>query len=617
VTVVDTLDLPDLPDEISGEGSEDAVSPPRKRGLVRRLTGLEVLVFYVACTTLLFERTWRSPSQFTVGTGGDPNVGMWALGWNVHALSHLHGGPFLTNYINYPFGVNLMWNSPLLLHSIVLWPVTATLGPIVAYNVMITFDVALSACCGYLACRRFVKRTIPSVVGGLVYGFSPYMMAQSRDHSTLVAAFVPPLLVIVLYDIVVDHRWPAWRSGMFLGVLAACQLYIAEELLASEALVALLALVVAVFCAQSSVVSRIRHAARALFAAGVAFAVLAVYPLLIQFIGPHELHGPVQAPGVFVNDLTNFVVPTAIQHFAPSWALARTSHWTGNLSEYNGYLGPLLIAVVLYVAVRHWRSISVQVATITGFAVAVLSLGPSLHISGVDQKLWLPWRLFGSLPIVGNILPTRLMLYVDLVAALFVAVFVNDLLASRSRLRQIGEAALLVGTIFTLLPVWPYPANAEVVPRFFTDGSARMIPAGSVVLISPFQQLYPAEPMLWQAETGMRFRIPQGYFIGPDSHGHPVYGAPFSALSGTMEDIQGGDSPNFTPDLKAQVVRDIALRNVGTVVVGPTDNEEEMLQFFEFILGEGPERVSDVYVWPNVAHLVDQPCPVSGCNTSP
>jgi hypothetical protein len=529
---------------------------------------------------------------------------MWALGWTIHAISHPHGGLFLTDYINYPFGVNLMWNSPQLLHGLVLWPVTAILGPVFAYNLMVTLNIALSAWCAYLAARRFVRTTLPAVVGGLVYGFSPYMMAQGRDHTTLVAAFVPPLLVLVLYDIFVDHRWPAWRSGIALGALAACQLLIAEELLASEVLVALLALGVATLFQVEAVAAGLRHAVRAVAAASAAFLVVCVYPLLIQFVGPHRLRGAVQAPNVFVSDLTNFVVPTSVQALSPAWAVARSSHWTGNLSEFNGYLGLPLIALALVVAIRHWDSASIRVASITGLIVAVLSLGPSLHIGGVDEKIWMPWRLFGSLPLVADILPTRLMVYVDLVAALFVAVYIDDLFALRSRSARLGHMALVVATAVTLFPVFPYPAHPEMVPRFFTDGSARMIAPGSVVLISPFQQLYPAEPMLWQAETGMRFRIPQGYFIGPNANGKPVYGAPLSSLSVAMLEIQGGGGPNFSDDLRKSVRRDLALRKVETIVVGPTNNEERMLQFFEFVLGQAPLSVSDVYVWPGVSRLV-------------
>jgi len=212
---------------------------------------------------------------------------------------------------------------------------------------------------------------------------------------------------------------------------------------------------------------------------------------------------------------------------------------------------------------------------------------------------------FAMSSLVDNILPTRLTLYVDLAAALFVAVFIDDVLLARLwRWRVVGAGALLA-VLATLLPIFPFPATGVTIPHFFTDGSARIIPSGSVALIAPFQQLYPADPMLWQGETGMRFRMPEGYFFGPDANGKPVYGAPPSALSLTMEAIQAGQIPLFTTELRRRVLADLAFREVGTVIVGPVANEERMLRFFGFVLGGPPEVVSDVYLWRDVAHLVE------------
>src|SRR5205085_11474841 len=53
--------------------------------------------------------------------------------------------------------------------------------------------------------------------------------------------------------------------------------------------------------------------ARALAAAGIAFAVLAGPALVYQLTGPGHVHGLFVQPGKYVNDLAGFVVPNRRQ----------------------------------------------------------------------------------------------------------------------------------------------------------------------------------------------------------------------------------------------------------------------------------------------------------------
>lgn len=561
------------------------------------------LFAYIGLSVLLFHRAWMSPNSSNVGGPGDPIAIMWALRWTPYALSHGQG-PFLTGHLNYPFGVNLMWNSPIVLHSLALWPVTAAFGPVAAYNTLATLNIAVSAWCAYLVCARFVDRAWAAFGGGLFYGFSPYMMAQSRDHLTLTAAYIPPLLLLVLYEVVVRQRRSFLPTGLALGALCACQLLIAEEMLACEALVAGLTIAVAMALKPRAVVGRMGHALKAMAVAAGFFVVATVWPLIVQFLGPNRIRGgTAQPPNVFVSDLANFFVPTDVQHFVPGWASARAALWTGNLSEFDAYLGIPLLLVLVLVVVRHWGRPSVRVAAIVGVAVAVLSLGPNLHINGRDTMIALPWRGVAVVPLVKNILPARLMLFVDLAATLLVALFLDDIVHARSWSLRLGGGATIIVLAASLLPVVPYPSSLIATPKFFTDGSAAVVPSGSVALVAPFQQLYPAEPMLWQAETGMRFRMPQGYFFGPDANGRSAYGAPVSIMSTTMLAIQGGQTPLLTDSLRRRILADLAQRRVDTVVVGPVDHRQNMLDLFTFVLGRAPELVSDVDLWRDVASL--------------
>ncbi|MDQ6617973.1 MAG: hypothetical protein M3083_25320 [Actinomycetota bacterium] len=566
-----------------------------RRRLIRQ-PPLAAMVAYLALAFLLFAGAWRSPSVRHIGTPGDPPLNMWFLSWTRYALSHLRS-PFYSNHINYPLGANLMWNPLMFIPGVILWPVTANFGPVVSYNTLVTLNIAMSAWCGYLAYRTFVSHELAAFIGGLVYGFSPYMLAQSRDHPSLTAAFLPPLMLLALIEILVRQRRPTVRSGVLLGLLAVMQLLTTEELLATEAVAAALGLVVLCLLYRRQVAAHAAHAAVALGYAFLVFVVLAAGPLGVQFFGPQGFHGALQPPNVFVSDLANVVLPTGTQQLPIHHAAAFSRPWSGNPSEWDMYLGVPYLLVIGYVCLRLWRRAVVRVSSILALALVILSFGPHLHLNGRVGAASMPWRWVGSLPLINNVLPSRLALYVDLFAALLLAVFADHVMGSRSITWRLAGWAALVAVGASLFPAIPYPSTAPSVPPFFTSAAARVIPEGSVVLIAPFQQLYPDEPMLWQADTNMRFRMPQGYFVGPNSRGHPVYGAPPSTLSQTMLEIQSGAPPPMTSDLRSSVLRDLALRKVRTVLVGPMAYQFQMLQFFGYLFDRPPVATEGVYLW--------------------
>lgn len=53
-----------------------------------------------------------------------------------------------------------------------------------------------------------------------------------------------------------------------------------------------------------------------------------------------------------MTDLTNFVVPTRLQRFAPPAAVAISDRFTGNGTEWDGYLGLPLLMLLGGIAVR-------------------------------------------------------------------------------------------------------------------------------------------------------------------------------------------------------------------------------------------------------------------------
>jgi hypothetical protein len=562
------------------------------------------LLVCTALAVVVFVKAWADPTISPNGGGvGDGALFLWFLRWTPYAIGHglnpLHG-----THLNVPDGVNLMWNTSLPLPAALMGPVTATIGLPVTVTTLYTLALALSAWFASLAMHRFVRSYPAALLGGLVYGFSPAMIAQSSSHLHLtLGAVLPPLLLLLLEDILVRQRRHPLPSGAALGALAAAQLLVGEELLAFTGIAAAVLLVALVALFPRRLPAKASGALLGLGTAAVVFAVLASWPLAFQFFGPQRIMGDIQESSRNGNDLFSFLVPTRIMLVTPTAALQVSGRFIGRVGELNGYLGIPLVSLVLFTAVRWWRSGVVRVAFVTGLVMLVLSMGERLHVNGRILDLKLPWAAMKSLPLIESAIPTRFMLTANLFFALLLAVFADR--ASRWKGGgRVVAMTLVAAVLLTLLPRAPLPVQPLRPPSFFTGDEVRRIPEGSVALVAPFPTAQASRAMTWQALADMRYRMPGGYFVGPDAEGRPKFGPVGTKLSGWMTKIRlGWPKPTLVPVLRQQLVADLMRWQVATVVVGPMDppaTEATMVKFLSELLERPPERVAGVWVWWDV-----------------
>jgi hypothetical protein len=590
----------------------DTETPARESGLppwrarARRLRpepqDVLALAAFVLLTMWLFRGAWRHPMTTWVGGPGDPPFFMWLLRWLPHALTEGQN-PFYTHHLNFPDGVNLMWNTAVPLPALLLAPFTLLVGPVFAYNVLVTAAVALSGCTAYVMLRRYVIARSAAFTGALLYGFSPYILSHAHEHPNLTAAFIPPLLLLLLDDILVRQRRSAVRSGLMLGGLTFAQLMISEEVLATQALVAVVALAILMALHPRQVRSHARHAATALGVGLVTALALGSFPLLFQFFGPRRVRtGALWGPDLFVSDLLGFVIPRGHLRFTPSWTTEVTKNFTDACcaSEWSSYLGVPLLVLMIVITARLWSRPLVRLAGLLSAATALLSMGPHLHVRGYVSPMALPFAEFAELPVVGNMLAARLMLYVYLMAAIILAVALDHLL--REPRRSAAAVALAGAALLPLLPRLDFPSTRASTPAFFRSEVRERIAKNGIVLVAPFaRDTSTSAPMLWQAEADMHYRMPEGYSLGPDRSGRFTYLPIPTTLSRTMEQLQrGAPVPTLDAPVRAQLVADLARARVQTVLVGPMANQETMVAFFQQLLGREPVKVGGVTLWTGV-----------------
>jgi len=556
-------DRPAGPDRPPGPDSAAEVSPAWRRLAVRlgRLAGRPAVAVpgcYLIAAYVLTWRLWVDPASHTVaGNWTDADLFAWYLRYAALAVSHGRLPALVTSALNAPQGVNMMWNTSLFLPGVVLAPVTLLLGPQVSLTILMTAGFTGSAAALFFVLRRWQVSDGAAALAGAVYGFSPAIVQSAVGHYDLQFAVLPPLIIDAGLALAVGRaavrpagaplaagwtrRVPAAvRHGAWLGLLLAAQVFISEEI---ALLTVLTGVLLVTGLAAASPLTAVRRAGPLLAGLAVAGAVtlaLAWHALATQLDGPLAQHGALFPPDYYVNDLTSFVTPSAFPLFHTAATAATAARYQGGLTEYLAYLGWPLIAVLAAAAVLTWRRPIGRAVTLTLAFLVVFSLGGHPLVGGTtNPAVDLPWHWLEEHPLLSSVLPDRLSILADGVAAVLLALAIDAarvrLAARGHRSRRAGRwpglvlaDAVLVVAVLACLPLVPRPlpaASATPLPAGWSAAIAGLrLPAGARVLVVPVPTNILTVAMRWQADTGEPPELAGGYFIGPGATGQAYIG---------------------------------------------------------------------------------------------
>ncbi len=469
---------------------------------------------YLAVSVVLWWHVLPHPASVTTCGCGDQALTLWVLRWPAYALSH-GLNPFYSSKLFVPHGINMAPNSLGL--GVVMAPITWAFGPVASLNVIDLVSPPLSALAMFWLLRRWVVWAPAAFVGGLFFGFSPFVLVSlALGHPNFGLLAPVPLIIGCVDDLLFRRNHRPLAVGMAIGLLLTVEFFISVEVLLLLALFSLFALVAiggwALVRRPPGAGEAIRRAVPGLLAAGGVAAVLLAYPLWFFFAGPAHLEGrawPDSPVGTVANTPTNF-----LNGFV-------TTPLTGILRLFGGYQGPNLplfsylgIGMVLVIVVgavmwRHDRLLLFFGSM--GVIAAVLSLG-------VGNGYWAPWRLFTHFSVLNNVVPVNITVIVDTCVAVMLAVIVAKVRTSGLvRLGQFrASVAGLVVAAVALVPVtaalWPnipLTVRPVVVPRWFAV-AAPHLDGHQVVLPYPAALGGIQASMAWQASEGMTFSMVGG-----------------------------------------------------------------------------------------------------------
>jgi hypothetical protein len=575
------------------------------------------------------------------------------LEWTPWAIAHGHN-PFFTTYQDYPAGVNLALNTSMPFLGLVLAPVTLTTGPIAAMNLLARIALAGSAITGFFVFRRWVRWTPAAALGGLLFGFSPYVMAHAVGHPNLIFVVLLPVLLLLVDEVVVRQRARPRNAGLLLGIVAAAQYGISSELLADGALLTAVALVLLAILWRPAVRQHLRHLARSTAWSLASFVPLAGYPIVMSVAGPRHLTGPVQSLGnlnPLRSDLLGAFVPTSAQLISPGrLGSVGSTFAASNFAENATYVGVPLVVLVVAVAVAYRRDARLLFMTLMAAITYLVSLGVTLNVYGHVTGVPLPYRILVHLPLLDGATAVRFFAYGYLFLALVLALGLDHLRGTatgssparwgRAREAQVAgpspepatapshrggrrlrPALCLIAGVAVLVPLVPrlplrfYPSNlaavfpSDPVPAYFTGSGEQAIPNGSLILVYPYSTSGDLDySVLWQAAGAERFRLTDGDATvpGPDGAGagSPELEPPLLEQLLTQAYFGPDPAPTvlaLTPSDLAQVRAALRTYGFSTVVVAPVGRfPDSAVSLVDAALGSKPIWNGGVWVWYGV-----------------
>lgn len=414
----------------------------------------------------------------------------WSLWWTRYALLDLGRAPFTTDYLFYPLGLNLVAYTPAFLNGILSLPLQFVFGVIVAQNLMVLFALTSGAFGAYLFVRQVLRdpkglphTELAAVTAGALYGFGAWHLNYVvAGHFMLLSNQWLPYYA--LYLVRLGRRDASWRDGGMLGLFIVLIGWTELTFLPFIAILTLLYFVYWVVTQRppftESEPLRIENP-RSGFGAPLAvgfqpmaglvlaiiIALVGLCPLILSLALDFQRYGYYLTSGVgriqiFSAEPISFFVPSGQHPVLGAWASALTDANTSY--AFIGWAALTLALVGLYVkrsspAARFWF--------VAAVLFALLMLGSTLYIGGVNTNLPMPFALLRLIPFVNaNRYPARFNVMLMLALAPLVAWGVSALWNAPQSAYRVALVALLALLVFEQL-VLPIPLTDVRVPPIF------------------------------------------------------------------------------------------------------------------------------------------------------
>jgi len=386
--------------------------------------------------------------------------------------------PFFTNRIFYPIGTNLIF------HTYGVWPDILGiffLNNLVLYmNLLIIISLALAAYTCFILLNYLTKHLPGSFISGLIYGFSPIMIAfiLSQHYYFEWAALFLPLGLFVLFKFfdTLKTRYIAWLMLFFWMCFFTdyytAILYIIIVFIAIIMFLLLFFIKKRKFFYQIFTSKKILSYVKALLPTLVlplAFLFFFIFPL-------DEMRNKAFSQSNYAfygnTNLAGFLIPSEINPILHKIHKALMSLFglQRNYDTPSYFLGWGILGLAVTSFFINRKNKYVLTAGITGIVILLLSLGLIIRFGNIEitsQKLT-PFYWFSQLPFMGLIdCPLRFPIAVQLSIAILIGIMVSKIKEKRILGKIIPGAVILFFCIE--YATWNLPFSQVCVPSIYKE----------------------------------------------------------------------------------------------------------------------------------------------------
>ncbi len=461
-------------------------------------------------------------------------------------------------------------------------------------------SLVLSAFAGFLLFKYLTKNTFGSFIGGILYGFSPYLMNQfAVGHLNLIAGYFIPIYILCLYHILKNSRrlnfiW----YGLVFGLLFFLNLITSIEYGISLLLFSIIFLILyALFVDNIYKFKKYKYSIYSL-AIGALTAVMLYLPWIyyLKFSSLSLSSANIHALGSSIggnqyNRLLSFLD-------IPNLSAIHMSTFIG--------LGAIILILIVWKNRKHNKDIKLWL-TLWGFFY-VLSLGSFLSMSeipGNHTSFMMPFYLISQIPYVNAILPYRLTIYVMLATGLLVAFFFEDFYRRFLNFKAIHHKKYLKYLVLILISA---VLIVEIFPKPFIlykpnlhqktyNYITRKTPPKSTLLEVPFTQrqttIFSIEDtlfMLYQANEGLSYKTMSSYVPAYSASQQKYY---YSIhLLRNIFNLENDTTTSFSIT-KPELIDFIKFFNIHSIVIhkNQTKNYNTLVNGFSKDLGLPPQTL--------------------------
>ena len=435
-----------------------------------------VLGAFTAVTAMFFPHWSRHINSVLLGPREDNRQDYWNTWYGVTKAS---GHFFFTNLIRYPTGTPLYYQSfdyPQIAVVALLARIfgTAPSTLLTLQNITLLASFPLAGTGAFFLVRHYTRDILGASLGGFVFAFSPWHVAQAMHHAHVSSIEFIPMFVLA-YTLALERKSIGWLgAAVALCVLNAlsCWYYLVY---------------IGFFLVFHFVYWTVQKSRSDLgWAIGAPLAcivgTLAILSPLVIPMASEALHGGAvyadpEGSKRFVADLAAYFIFPSTHVFSHAGMPAYLQP-TGNPWEGAIYLGLVNLALLTWALLRS-RSYerSVFVYLLAGMAsFVVIASGDELHLFG-HRLMAMPGALISQLPLLANArTPSRAVVFVYL----FLSVGVG--LAMRLAFERYPHVSERIGLycVLVLLLIDFFPAYVTATPAECKPGWARIRDDGSV-----------------------------------------------------------------------------------------------------------------------------------------